>query len=108
MDDAKKLKPLRANKNNPKSRVYMVDGKSLKSILKKSKETVLGAGITMKDAKGVVYNKNFPCLGSNKSDSMSPNRQVTVSPTVKVHEYVSEFNTSAVIDEPSDSFKAIN
>ncbi|GJU32078.1 hypothetical protein Tco_1175667 [Tanacetum coccineum] len=67
-----------------------------------------GAGITMKDAKGVVYNKNFPCLGSNKSDSMSPNRQVTMSPTVKVHEYVSEFNTSAAIDEPSDSFKAIN
>ncbi|GKE34154.1 ribonuclease H-like domain-containing protein, partial [Tanacetum coccineum] len=108
MDDAKKLKPLRAKENNPKSRVYMVDGKPLKFISKKSKETVLGAGITMEDAEGVVCNKNFPCLGSNKSDSVSPNRQVTLSPIVKVHEYVSKFNTSAATDKPSDSFKTIN
>ncbi|GJX45602.1 hypothetical protein Tco_0262278 [Tanacetum coccineum] len=49
--------------SNVAARVYVVDGKPLKSILKKPKE--LRAGIANNVAEGVVYNRNFPRLGTN-------------------------------------------
>ncbi|GJZ28565.1 reverse transcriptase domain-containing protein [Tanacetum coccineum] len=76
MDDARKLKPLRAKDNNP----YVVDGKPLKSILKKPKESKittsgsqqLHAGIAMEDAEGAVYNKNFPSAKGSKTYNKQP------------------------------------
>ncbi|GJX02110.1 hypothetical protein Tco_0186023, partial [Tanacetum coccineum] len=106
MDDARKLKPLRAKDNNP----YVVDGKPLKSILKKPKESKittsgsqqLHAGIAMEDAEGAVYNKNFPRLASNRSNSVSmnkeesPSKTVSIAPIVYVHEF--EIDTLVIHD----------
>nr|GEW05405.1 hypothetical protein [Tanacetum cinerariifolium] len=72
--------------DNPDPRVYVVDGKPLKSILKRPKTlkstasgskqhgTNLEAGTTKEDAKGAVYNKKIPCLGTNKSKSASTDK----------------------------------
>nr|GEW07028.1 zinc knuckle CX2CX4HX4C [Tanacetum cinerariifolium] len=77
MDDARKLKLLRVKDNNIDARVYVVDGKQLKSILKEPKESKitasglqqLQAGIAMEVVEGAVYIKNFPRLASNRSNS---------------------------------------
>ncbi|GJT69757.1 putative reverse transcriptase domain-containing protein [Tanacetum coccineum] len=110
MDDARKLKSLRAKDNNPDPRVYVVDGKPLKSILKKPKESKitasgrqqLQAGIAIEDAEGAVYNKNFPRLASNRSNSVSMNKEesplktVSIAPIVSIREF--EIDTLVIHD----------
>ncbi|GJR86623.1 hypothetical protein Tco_0210634 [Tanacetum coccineum] len=80
MDDAMTLKSLRANDKNPDARVYVVDGKPLKSILKKPKESKTNASgsqqhlrddYSIEDLEKAVYNKNFPCLVTNRPNSVS-------------------------------------
>ncbi|GKD88129.1 hypothetical protein Tco_1363636, partial [Tanacetum coccineum] len=80
MDDGMTLKSLRADDKNLDARIYVVDGKPLKSILKKPKESKtnasgsqqhLRAGSAMEDPEKAIYNKNFPCLVTNRPNSVS-------------------------------------
>ncbi|GJU84166.1 hypothetical protein Tco_1291712 [Tanacetum coccineum] len=73
MDDVKKLKSFKANKNKPYSRVYVVDGKPLKSILKKPKQHGMNceAGTTKVDAL------------NTKNKEVSPSR-ISITPEVSV------------------------
>nr|GEV22088.1 hypothetical protein [Tanacetum cinerariifolium] len=61
MDDLKKLKSLNANENKPDHRVYVVDGKPLKSILKKPKQHGMNikAVTTKEDAMNTKNREGF-------------------------------------------------
>ncbi|GJZ98178.1 hypothetical protein Tco_0670631 [Tanacetum coccineum] len=76
MDDLKKLKSLKANDNKPDPRVYVVDGKPLKSILKKPKQH----GINFED--GTTKEDAI----NTKNKEVSPSR-ISVAPEVSVREF---------------------
>nr|GEV04893.1 zinc knuckle CX2CX4HX4C [Tanacetum cinerariifolium] len=76
MDDLKKLKSLNENDNKPNHRVYVVDGKPLKSILKKPKQH----GMNIKASTTKVDAMN------TKNMEFSPSR-ISITPEVSVHEF---------------------
>ncbi|GKA97666.1 reverse transcriptase domain-containing protein [Tanacetum coccineum] len=62
----------------------------------------LQAGIAIEDAEGAVYNKNFPRLASNRSNSVSMNKEesplktVSIAPIVSIREF--EIDTLVIHD----------
>ncbi|GJV14416.1 zinc knuckle CX2CX4HX4C containing protein [Tanacetum coccineum] len=95
MDDVKKLKSLKANDNKLDPRVYVVDGKPLKSILKKQKQhrRNFEAGTTKEDAV------------NTKNKKVSPSR-ISIAPEVYVREFditlSSNYDESTMVDEADD------
>ncbi|GJV49276.1 hypothetical protein Tco_1439488 [Tanacetum coccineum] len=90
MDDLKKLKSLKANDNKPDPKVYVVDGKPLKSILKKPKQHGMNfeAGTTKEDAM------------NTKNKEVYPSR-ILIAPEVSVREFYitlsSNYDESAMV-----------
>ncbi|GJZ30514.1 hypothetical protein Tco_0575561 [Tanacetum coccineum] len=70
--------------NNDAAKVYVMDGKPLKSILKKPREPHCADGNrhlgSNQVAESVVYNRNFPCLGINRSKTDGKVKDVAGKP----------------------------
>ncbi|GKB07179.1 hypothetical protein Tco_0835412, partial [Tanacetum coccineum] len=107
--------------SNDATRIYIVDGKPLKSMLKKPRgSTHIANG---NHAKSVVYNKNFPRLGTNRPNGAGHDKDMTekliqVRPNVEIahedsntiwevkNDFASPLN-SVWVDEPEMCDKPI-